>query len=70
MAVVGQLFCFILVDICLYFKIYWSVLLFNSPYSFIWWNEICSSKIESIDISRILFAVESDQEKSSTDHGA
>ena len=46
-------------------------LLFISTYSFIWWNEICSSKIGLISISRILFAVESDQRKSnlsSTDH--
>ena len=58
MAVVGQPFCFILVDIRLYFKKYWSVLLFNSTCSFIWWNEICSSKTGPIDISRILFAFE------------
>ena len=60
MSVVGQPFCFefILVDICLHFKTYWSVLLFHSTYSFIWWNEICSSKIGPINISQILFAVE------------
>ena len=68
MAVVGQTLCCILLDICFYFKTYWSVLLFISTYSFVGWNEICNSKIGPINISRILFAVEPDQRKSSTDY--
>ena len=46
------------------YKTYWRALLFISTFRLIWWNEICSSKIRPINISRILFAVESDQRKS------
>ena len=69
MAFVGQPFCRILVDICLYFKTYWSILLFISTYSFIWRNEICSSKkIGMISISRILFAIKPDERKTWIGH--
>ena len=41
-----------------------------STCSFMWWNEICSSKFEPINIWRILFAVELglSHRKSSTDN--
>ena len=47
--------------------------MFISTYNFMWWNEICSSKIEPINIWRILFAVELGQSQrksnlSSTDN--
>ena len=40
----------ILVDSCSYYKTYWRLLWFISTYCFIWWNDICSSNIELINI--------------------
>ena len=58
--VVGQPFCFNFSGHFLTFQDIVEHLMLNSTNTFTWWNEICSSKIGSIDISRILFAAEPD----------
>ena len=51
-----------------YFRIFLDTQERFTVYKFTWWNEICSIKIRTINITRILFAVDLDQRKFSTYH--